>query len=426
MQADVIGARGQNWPITDGKDQIRLIVSRNSAAPSPTPASPTSPRGRATNENGFAARNPSPNKKHIKDPYASLDLYGAPNNDENRQSSSSAQAIPRTSARPPPREMSELFAAGHEDLEEKPGSPNKSYATSAVAPKGAGSRKFGANRLFEEGEDEDNSFTSPKGYKTNPARYNHFSLSNEDDNDNDSFQHRSQAKPQPAEAIPMRAKTDKHGSQWDFADFVTPAKQAVKVRAHDKVNFDMDGDQQENSPGKAGAQKSRRDAEPHFEFKDDGTPVDRHAVPKPRKDAQTHFAFNDEPTPAPRRIIARTEAAKGLYRELPNESDEKPALQNISANARNNTFASHWDMTDDSPANTKNKEKGVNHQSDARKKADSHWESYDESPPKRPTSKGNHRAMQAHWSIGGDDEDVQPKSTAATGGAGGKKGFWDF
>ena len=424
MQADVIGARGQNWPIVDGKDQIRLIVSSRSAGPVPTPAPPTSPRGRATTENGFPARNPSPNKKHIKDPYASLDLFSAQKNDENRPISFAAQDIPRASAKPPPREMSELFAAGHEDLEEKPGSPKKSYATPAVAPKGAGGQKFGANRVFEDEEDNDHEIISPKGYKTNPSRYNHFSIGDEDEND--SFQHRSPAKSQPAQAIPMRAKTDKHGSQWDFPDFVTPAKAPVKVRAHDKVNFNMEDDKQENSPGKAGAQKPRRDAEQHFEFKDDGTPVNRHAVPKPRKDAQTHFAFNDEPTPAPRRIISRTEAAMGLYRELPNESDEKSPLQSISANARNSAFGSHWDMTDDPPANTKNKEKGVSHQSDARKKADSHWESYDASPPKRPTSKGNHRAMQAHWSIGGDDEDEQPKAIAAVGGAGGRMGFWDF
>ncbi len=426
MQADVIGARGQNWPIVDGKDQIRLIVSSKSAAPVHTPSSPISPRGRGTQENGFTARNPSPNKKHIKDPYASLDLFGPQKSDENRPASSSAQGAPRASAKPPPREMSELFAAGHEDLEEKPGSPKKSYANPAVAPKGAGGRNFGANRVFDDEEDNDNNTTSPKGYKTNPARYNHFDIGDEDDND--SFQYRGSAKSRPAQAIPMRAKTDKHGSQWDFADFVTPAKQPVKVRAQDKVNFDLEDDKQENSPGKVGALKARRDAEPHFEFKDDGTPVDRHAVPKPRKDAQTHFAFEDEPTPAPRRIIARTEAARGLYRELPNESDEKPPLQSISANARNSAFGSQWDMTDDSPVNTRNKEKGVSHQSENRKKADSHWESYDESPNtvKRPVSKGQTRAMQAHWSIGGDEEDEQAKPAAAVGSTGGKKGFWDF
>ena len=430
-QAEVIGSRGRNWPVVDGQAQIQLIKSSKSMAPAPTSnptvTSPTSPRGRGTNENGFGARNQSPSKKHIKDPYASLDLFGPQKNDENRQIYSDTNIVaPRASAKPAPREMSELFAAGHEDLEEKPGSPKKSYATPAVAPKGAGSRNYGDVRVFEKEDSVPRS--DPKIYKTNPARYNHFNLGEGDDHD--AFQHRGPPKAEPTQAIPMRARTGKGGSQWDFVDFVTPAKVPMKVRAQDKVNinFDEEGDQ-ERSPGKTG--KGRREAESHFEFKDDGTPVDRHAVPKPRKDAETHFGFNDEPTPAPRRIIARTDAAKGIYRDVVHEDlDDGAPLANISNNARSKDFGNHWDMTDDSPANTKNGHKGV---SDNRKKAvntmNSNWESYDQSPnpSKRPTSKGQTKAMETHWSMG-DDEQQQSKPTVKAGGAnrGGGKGFWDF
>ena len=431
-QTDVIGSRGKNWPVTDGKDQIRIIVSSKQAAPTPTPMSPTSPRGRDNTENASYARNPSPNKKHIKDPYASLDLF-SPKSEEVRESSSTGGVAVRASAKPAPREMSELFAAGHEDLEEKPGSPKKSYNNN-LAPKGAGSRKFGAVRVF----DDDEPITGPDtstGYKTNPARYNHFDIGDSDDDDH--FQQKGRAKAEPEKAIPMRARTDKHGSQWDFSDFYTPFKVGKETRGQNKVNFEFNDDNQDETPVKGGSQKPRRDAEPHFELQDDGTPVDRHAVPKPRKDADTHFAFQDQPTPAPRRIIARTEAAKGLYQETynPGDDEEKPPLSNIAANARNNnnarnnTFGSHWDMTDDSPANTKsqNKSKGI---SDDRKKAvqmmGSQWETHDQSPDtKRPVSKGQPRAMQSHWDIGEEDEPV--KHTKPKAGAGGAKSdFWDF
>jgi hypothetical protein len=414
-QADIIGSRGRNWPVVDGKDQIRLIATSKPEAPTNTPASPTNARGRDIHENGSSARNPSPNKKHIKDPYASLDLFGPQKTDENNPGSSGTNAIaPRASAKPPPREMSELFAAGHEDLEEKPGSPKKSYATPAIAPKGAGSRKFGAVRVFEE---EDN-INTPKIYKTNPARYNHFSLGDSDGPD--SFQHQVETKPEPSKPVPMRAKTEKHASQWDFSDFATPAKASNKVRPNDQVNFSY-GDS----------------ADQDFELKDDGTPVDRHAVPKARKDADTHFAFNDEPTPAPKRIIARTDAAKALYRDVLHDEDEKAPLSKISANARKTDMGSQWDMNDESPANSRaggTRSKGI---SDDRKKAvqmmDSNWTNYDQSPDatKRPASKGQSRAMETHWSMGDEDEQPkqpkQPKQASKAGaGAGGKKSFWDF
>lgn len=428
MQTDIIGSRGRNWPVVDGKDQIRLIVSSKAEAPTPTPASPTSPRGRGMKENGsgFAARNPSPNKKHIKDPYASLDLFSPQRTEENQSSSSASQIIaPRASAKPPPREMSELFAAGHEDLEEKPGSPKKSYAEPALAPKGAGSQKWGEVRVFE----QDETVPSPKIYKTNPARYNHFDLG--DNDEEDPLQYRQTSKAQPLSDVPMRAKTDKHGSQWDFSDFVTPAKVPMKTRAQDKVNIDW-GDENQPTPTHQGqAQKSRRDQEAHFELKDDGTPAARHAVPKARKDAETHFAFDDQPTPAARRIIARTDAAKGLYRDVLHDEDEKPPLSSISANARRHDFGAHWEMTDEASADKQgeNKAKGV---SENRKKAsqmmDSNWQSYDQSPntTKRPSSKGQTRAMETHWTMGDEDEQTKRMDKATAGGTGGKRGFWDF
>ena len=269
--------------------------------------------------------------------------------------------------------MSEIFAAGHEDNE--PGSPKKSAAVLAVAPKGAGSQKFGPARMFD--EDDGQNVISPKIYKTNRARYDHFNIGDEEDHD--PFQHKSGGKAQP-KAVPLTARSNKHGSQWDFADFTTPHKVAVKERPEDKVHFSLEGENKTTADSPSAAQKPRRDAEPNFELKDDGTPVERKVIHKPRKDAQTHFDFDNQPTPAPTRIIARTEAAKGLYRNVMEEEDHDRPLADISNNAgRRNDFGSHWHHN--SPGNSKPTENtGLTHnRKQSAQNMGSTWDIYDQS-----------------------------------------------
>lgn len=340
-------------------------------------------------DNGFTDRPSSPTKKYIKDPHTSLDLFSPNRPNEDLRSESPATAVaPRASARPPPREMSELFAAGHEDYEPTPrGSPKKSVPFDAVAPKGAGAQKFGNVRVFEgDGEQEQ------KIYRTNPARYDHFDIG--DGDENDPLQHKSSLNRE-KQSVPMRARTDKHASNWDFIDFVTPAKVPLKLREQDKVNFDWNDDENAApTPGKAARQQGRRENDTHFELKDDGTPVNRQAVPKPRRDAEAHFAFNDEPTPA-RRIIGRTQAAQGLYRDVVHDDDQP--LATITNNAgRSKTFGSSWDASDDTPEPTKD----------------------------RPASKQMKKGLEAHWGFDAVDE-PEGRPVRSRGGGGGK-GFWDF
>ncbi|ETN44295.1 uncharacterized protein HMPREF1541_10475 [Cyphellophora europaea CBS 101466] len=385
-QTEVIGTRGKNWPVTDGKHQIQLISSSFSAAPV-VPNSP--PRGRAT-DNGSTDRPSSPTKRYIKDPHASSyqELFSPGRDDNGRSESPGTFVAPRASARPPPREMSELFAAGHEDHENTPkGSPKKAIPFNAVAPKGAGSQKFGDIRVFDGQHSKED-----KIYRTNPARYDHFDIGDADEND--PMQHKSGLNRE-KRSVPMRAKTDKGGSQWDFIDFVTPAKVNQKIREQDKVNWNYDEESMNQSPGKGGQQKIRRDDETHFELKDDGTPVERHIEPKPRKDAHAHFEFNDEPTPAPRRIIARTNAAMGIYRDVVHD-DEEPLAAIDNNVGRGRAFGNHWDMRDTSPEGTKNE---------------------------RPASK-QQKSLETHWGVDAVDE-PEVRATRSRGGGGGK-GFWDF
>lgn len=167
-------------------------------------------RGRDVEQVADVARSTSPSKKHIKDPHTSLDLFGAETADQSRAASSQGAIAPRASAKPPPREMSELFAAGHEDHEPgPPGSPKKENRSPVIAPKakGTGGQNFQPSRLFEDGSSQE----SPALYKSHPAKYNHFELG--DASEVDQVQH-----PKPPKAtvnvVPLRPKTNKHASQW--------------------------------------------------------------------------------------------------------------------------------------------------------------------------------------------------------------------
>lgn len=373
----------------------------------------------------------SPSKKHIKDPYASLDLFSPRAVDENQPFAAPNAVAPRASARPPPREMSELFAAGHEDHE--PGSPKKVPVEPVIAPKGAGNQKFAAPRLFSDDPNE----PTAVGYKSNPAKYNHFDLGDADEDD--PMQYR-ETTPKPRAAVPMRPKTTKHSSQWDFQDFSTPDKVAQKLRGQDVVHFSLDNSSIDNeTPAKKLAARPRRDNETHFELQDDGTPVERHmAVPKPRKDAEAHFEFKDTATPVPQRTSGRpTSSASdrmGLYtNNLYSEDEEanpqgKVPLATITNNAsRKKNLDSHWSMSGSSPAaekaNNENSHVG-DHRQKASKMMETHWGTYSESPEqvkKAPSHNRLRQGMESHWSFGEEEP-----STTTTGQAKTAKSFWDF
>jgi hypothetical protein len=409
---DVIGSRGKNWPISDGIAQVTLIKSSSAAAPVSRVPAASPPRGREMEPAPVApaSRSMSPNKKHIKDPHASLNLFGPVKNDENRNPATMpAPVAPRASARPAQRDMSELFAAGHEDYEpsaQRGGSPKKEVKWDAIAPKGAGSKKFQPSRLFDEAPDT----ASPAGYKSNPAKYNHFSLGEEDGHD--PMQHKVGPTAAHVEPAPLRAKTTKHLSQWDFQDFVTPEKHNQKLRSQDMRNFGWSDDEGEN----------------------DETPGRHAAVPKPRKDAETHFELKDEGTPAPNRVAGLSQAGllkKGtslyeshLYGNEDGESEKKP-LGTITNNAGRKDNIPHWQNTDVSPerkSNDENKPVGQDVKKHV-KMMSSDWDTYDESPEQAKKPEGLIRkGQETHWGFSGQDE----VPVASNNGKRQAGNFWDF
>ena len=338
-----------------GKDQIKMITTSTNNHNQVNPAPAMSPRGRERTggepapERGVE-RSASPTKRHIRDPHASLNLY---NNEVEERAPSAPNAVaPRESHKPPPREMSDLFAAGHEDYASGPGSsPKKVGRDTVVAPKGAGHKKFQPSRIFDDEEE-----APPKErqiYKTNPSRYNHFDIG---DSFDDAFQHHGGRK----EDVPIRSgkgQMGRGGSQWGFEDFTTPEKPKPKSRGGNEAVQSSYGND-ENQPINASQQpaiKARKDQEAHFEMQDDGTPINRPIVHKPRPGVTSNFNFSDEQTPAPRRIIARTAAASGIYRDpvFGEEESQKP-LASVSQNAptraqnnqKRNGFESSWSFGD--------------------------------------------------------------------------------
>ena len=411
-QVDVIGSRGKNWPICDGSAQVTLIKSSSFDAPVSRAQATTPPRAREIEPSAAvpASRSMSPNKKHIKDPHASLDLFEPVKNDENRNPvSMPAPVPPRTSARPVQRDMSELFAAGHEDYErsaQNGGSPKKEVKWDAIAPKGAGSKKFQPHRLFDDGPDTN----LPAGYKSNPAKYNHFAIGDEDEHD--PMQHKTGPIAPHVEPVPLRAKTNKHLSQWDFKDFVTPEKHNQKLRSQDVRNFGWSDDEGEN----------------------DETPGKHAAIPKPRKDAETHFELKDDGMPAPNRVAGPPKQGllkKGasLYEShlYGNEDDgsEKKPLGTITNNAGRKDNVPHWDNTDVSPerkANDENKPVGQDVKKHV-KMMSADWDMYDESPEhiKKPAGQMR-KGQETHWGFTGEDE----VPVVSDGGKRQDKNFWDF
>ncbi|KAK2758713.1 hypothetical protein FQN54_003403 [Arachnomyces sp. PD_36] len=450
-QVDVIGTRGRTWPIRDSRDQLKLIQKGASAQPTAQTATPSSPP-QQTGNNGVsaaaAAQNVSPSKKHIKDPHASLSLFSG-------QGAATQQEVgfnlPKSSAKPPPRDYGDLFVGGDGDATptkatiDKPiapkgavnhrykpsrvfsdepdesaeidrpisskGSSNYEYQQSriigedinqpseekksqpdvnrAVPPKGAAGHNYQPSRLFEDDGDDGHPATL---YKSHPNKYHHFEFGNGEDGPD-------------LKEKPIRPRSSKHNSQWNFEDFVTPEKPRGKVLSHETRHFgwsDDEGEQAETPPQQPRVRQPRRDAETHFEFQDEATPVaERHINGKTKGTAQNN--------------------GMGLYQNnlygddgLPSKATEEKAPIAIMPNgvSRSKDFDSHWTMTDTSPAPKDKDEEpkqpvGLDRQK-AVKMMDSSWDTYDESPeqpkstvlPKRASRNPNQRS----WGFGDDGD----------------------
>jgi hypothetical protein len=207
-QIDVIGARSRNWPIREGPEQAKLIKSSAQVAqPDSAPSSRPSTASRGADEVSIRSRGSTTNA--LNDPHASLSLFERRQIEEEELPSAHPIAPRATSAKPPPREYSELFVSGD--------APSPSPANERIPVKGGANRQSIANRLFGETEEDRIAATTPlKGTKTNPKKFNHFEFGDGEDEET----------PRGRNASKKEGPRDKSKSQanWTFEDFVTPEK----------------------------------------------------------------------------------------------------------------------------------------------------------------------------------------------------------
>ncbi|SLM40678.1 hypothetical protein LPUS_11517 [Lasallia pustulata] len=432
---DVIGSRAKNWPIRDGKDQARLISSSAAAVAGANGATTSSSKDatRDPNEVIITSKATSPRKHITGDPHASLSLFGPR---EIQESVHKQPAVaPRASAKPPPRDYHDLFVGNDSDVSaastpaSKPraASPHKGNHPAPVAAKGGAGKNFQPSRLFEtENEVPGSPQLSPDKYiKPHPEKFNHFDFADGSDEPN----------PQPS-ALPSRPKS-KHGSQWNFEDFITPEKIAQKVRSQDVRHFGWGDDAElDNSAAK------------------------NPKVDKPRPDAQTHFDFHDAGTPAADKRPGGHPRGQGqnnglslyqnnVYDEEGSTSPEKKGSQPLSTvtnlKDRRKDFAPHFSLADDSPAAQSNDENKPAFAEKTHAKAvqtmTASWDSYDQSPDPAArngkagplangTNSNNHGGRKENYSIitGGGGK-IEPGIKTGGDGMGGKKGIgrsWGF
>ncbi|KAL8839976.1 MAG: hypothetical protein Q9170_001518 [Blastenia crenularia] len=404
-QMDVIGARGKNWPIRDGKDHVRLITSSAAAAASGGASRHTRSNGSGDPSEVIITSRPTEARKTAtRDPHASLSLFAG--HDEDYEASQKPTiAAPRGSARPPPRDWKELFADNDETpiSPQKPPSPKKAVRPGSkdqsarpqprdyhdlfvgdeadvspsskgrpaspqkenIAPKAGAGKNFQPNRLFENiGEHPaTHGANSPdKARKPHPEKFNHFDFGDE-------------TQEQKQETLPTRAKT-KHQAQWGFEEFSTPEKPQQKVRSQDVRHFGWgDDDDSHESPAKnAHVSQSRPDAKSNFEFLDDNTPQKR-AAGLPRGHAGDRGAglyknnLFDEGTP-----------------RSPEKRNAHPLGTVTNLMDRRKDFDPHFEMADE-PRSGDKTEPSNKPVPEARAKAvkmmDAQWENRDQSPEPR-------------------------------------------
>lgn len=171
-QIDVIGARSRNWPIREGPEQARLIKSSAAVAQPDSPSS-SRPSTASRGAGDVSIRSRGPTTNVTNDPHASLSLF-KPREVDDEALPGTYETAPRAlSAKPPPREYSELF------VDENAASP--SAQNQRFPAKGGSSKNFKNNSLYE-GTEEDSAAASTS-IKTNPKKYNHFEFGDGNDDE---------------------------------------------------------------------------------------------------------------------------------------------------------------------------------------------------------------------------------------------------
>ncbi|KAH6670564.1 hypothetical protein B0J14DRAFT_516136 [Halenospora varia] len=379
---DVIGKTGRNWPIRDGKDQIKLINNSVKSA---------GKTNSSANADESTVRSRGNSNNVTRDPHASLSLF-APR-EKNMQDTLPAVVAPRASAKPAPRDYSELFVGNDSDGSQpsptRAAARERSQSPGKVMAKAGAGKHYAPSRLFDV-EDEQESPIRPSPakdhsadhfYRPNPKKYEHFNLADG-----------NQKAVAPGQTPLKAVKSAKHSSQWNFDDFNTPAKvvPTKTLRTNDVRHWGNSDDEVVDSPIKMKkVDKPRKDAVTHFEFVDDGTPKNERAlIGRPRgAGANTGMGLYKNNLYDDDEGVAGSEEPKGI----------KP-ISNVKD--RRKDFDPQFTMTDDSPAGKPAPQPLAEDRAKAVKMMDANWAAYDQSPSQKenfgPTSPTSSRPTTAN------------------------------
>lgn len=415
-QLEIIGKSGRNWPIKDGKEQLNLIQSciKSTFTPAQAQNGNSTPKAR-----GNAATNA------MRDPHASLHLFGSREEVENAESANVVS--PYSGQRPKQRAFTDI-------LNDEPQHWDDDAKRRSLPPAKIGAGRAQPIRIFDgqqhNSDEDDDEQKGPRYIRAHPAKYQHFAM-------NDGSAEESEGSNAATAARPVAPKAkSKHGSTWSFDDFTTPVK-AKPGRAQgsnpDARRFDT-GEERAAEPIKPMVGKARRDAEAHFEMQDDG-----------------------ELPPEERRIATKSRGAirnDGLYNNnlFDREAEEAPAgraLGNITnVKDRGKHFDPHFAMSDESPVPAAPRQPVTESLQKVIKTMNTSWSLADESPaPQKenraqpgqvppPDTKihiagdgmGGKKGAQRDFIFGGDSAAEPPKQMIGRRGNNGtqKSAHWDL
>jgi hypothetical protein len=426
-QIEVIGKSGRNWPIRDSREQLTMIKSALKASGAIAASAPS------TNETTARTRGNSSNA--MRDPHASLQLFGS--REEMQAAQDPSVTLPYAGSRPVQRGFTDILGDDPDGSHHQATmSPNKAgltkqqrgfteilgdepsdahyseahYRSMSPAKAGAG-KNHQPMRLFE-GQQEEVEEETPKGktgkqyIRPNPGKYQHFD-----------FADGSDPADQPKAGVPFDERPkSKHDSQWSFDDFVTPSKPNPSRTHRSEDVRHWDTEETDDAPTQAPG-KGRRDAETHFELQDDGESVSR---PAGRPRGSTH------------------NEGLGLYKNQlfdqgePGTPEPQRALGNITnLKDRGKTFEHHFDMADESPAPPPPKQPVPQNRQKAVNMMNANWSSYDESPKAENQrinvagdGMGSRKGVDPNATRKGYNRDnlAENKIAVAGDGMGGKKG----
>ncbi|KAI1905637.1 hypothetical protein LOZ12_006735 [Ophidiomyces ophidiicola] len=370
-QVDIIGPRHYNWPIRDGTEQSRLAISSISMA------------AKALMKRNIKMQQDSPPKitsdQSPHPPPPPFGLLDGPHSSEAEPVISAALITPQKGDQCQNRSLSTPKVTSR-ILEHFEFGEAKAPPPSAKYPKTYDHFEFGEAKAPARVEVAKTSrvqnhfeFGEEPPERTKPTKEAiHFEL--------------GEASPSSTTShIPVRPRSSKHESQWDFEDFVTPAKPCQKTRAQDIRHFtwsDEDCEAPDTPKPKPKISRPRRDIEAHFVFEDNGT-----------HKAKQESANNSQGTTSSTYL--------GLYHNnlyIDTAGNVRPQVEsNVLStvpdlSSRKKDFDSHWDLTDGQSEGEPGK---ITHLGTGRTRVtqmmDSAWDKYDDDLNNKNNNGGHSR-----------------------------------